>query len=202
MLNSLCGKITYKISDILRLETAGIEWELSIPSVDAGLFAPVGQEARVLVWLLHREDQMKLFGFPSESRRLTFLELLKVDGIGPRQAIKIMGGIDQESLERALDSDDLGRLEAVPGLGKKTAQKMLLSLKGRLVRNSIPAKEFSEHEELIQALGDMGFDKKAASAAIGDIQHQFATELDVLSPVEREKLIFRQAIILLSGTKG
>jgi Holliday junction DNA helicase RuvA len=76
----------------------------------------LNSECRVFTWLYHREDQMKLFGFCSERRRNTFLELIKVEGIGPKGALKIMGGISQDDLERALENGDLDRLEAVPGL--------------------------------------------------------------------------------------
>jgi Holliday junction DNA helicase RuvA len=166
MFNSLRGIITGKRLDSLYIATAGIEWEISVPLLDMEQLPPVGEETRVLVWLYHREDQMRLFGFATEERRNAFLELIKVEGIGPRQAVKILSGIGQEDLEAALENEDIARLEAVPGLGKKTAQKMILALKGKLAHPAPAAGSGSAHEELVNALADMGYDRKAAAEAV------------------------------------
>ena len=123
MFNSIRGTITQKLADSVCLFSGAVEWDISVPATDIAVLAPAGEETRLYTWLYHREDQMKLFGFASPERRDTFLELLKVDGVGPKGALKIMGGIGQEELENALETDDLARLEAVPGLGKKTAQR-------------------------------------------------------------------------------
>jgi Holliday junction DNA helicase RuvA len=195
MFNSLRGTITGKLSDTLCILTGGIEWDLSVPATDMAKFPPQGEEARVYTWLYHREDQMKLFGFVSGARRSTFLELLKVEGIGPKGAIKIMGGIEQEELEKALETGDLARLEAVPGLGKKTAQKMILTLKGKLTSLSELAPSGSPYAELVEALANMGYDKKAAAEALSRAETALPPGI---SEAEKEKLLFKQAIIPLS----
>ncbi|MDR0487561.1 MAG: Holliday junction branch migration protein RuvA, partial [Treponema sp.] len=165
MFNSLKGTISGKSTDAVFLSTGGIEWEIAMPASDLHELA-LFVESRVFTWLYHREDQMRLFGFTDERRRNTFLELLKVEGIGPKGALKIMGGIGQEELERALENGDLARLEAVPGLGKKTAQKMLLALKGKLVHAPAAAAAASPYGDLIEALAEMGYDKRSAAEAI------------------------------------
>jgi Holliday junction DNA helicase RuvA len=139
---------------------------------------------------------MRLFGFFDENRRSTFLELMKVEGIGPRQALKIMGGIGQEELERALETEDLARLEAVPGLGKKTAQKMILALKGKIVRDTLTVPS-SAHGDLVEALVDMGYDRKAATEALAKIDGELSREPGKAE--DREKTLFKRAIVLLSG---
>jgi Holliday junction DNA helicase RuvA len=195
MFNSLRGTVSGKTSEALYLLTGGIEWEIAMPVNDiAGLN---GGECRVFTWLYHREDQMRLFGFSDEVRRNTFLELLKVEGIGPRGALKIMGGIGQEELERALESGDLARLEAVPGLGKKTAQKMLLSLKGKLVHASAVSTPASPYNDLIEALAEMGYDKRAAAETLARAEANLSPGL---VPAEREKQLFTEAIVYLSGS--
>jgi Holliday junction DNA helicase RuvA len=195
MFNSIQGIITEKIKDTLRLLTAGIEWEFTIPSTDLDSLPSPGEEARIYTWLYHREDQMRVFGFASDARRATFLELLKVEGIGPKQAIRIMGGISQEELERALDAEDVGRLEAVPGLGKKTAQKMILALKGKLARESALSRP-GPHSELIEALTEMGYDRRAAAEALTRAEAGLPPGL---SKEDREKFLFKQAIMNLSS---
>lgn len=203
MFNSIRGTVTEKLSESLRLLTAGIEWDIAVPATDLPRLGLPGGETVVYVWLYHREDQMRLFGFADETRRGTFHELMKVEGIGPRQALKIMGGIGQEELERALDAEDLARLEAVPGLGKKTAQKMILALKGKLARDRGPAAAAlpGAHQELVDALAGMGYDRKAAAEAVAKAEAALSASGAALSPAgaDREKLIFKQAILSLSG---
>ena len=118
MYNSIYGTINGKIDDAVYILTGGVEWEITMPATDISRLPSLGEEYRIFTWLYHREDLMRLYGFSDEIRRSTFLELLKVEGIGPKAAIKIMSGIGQEDLERALEAGDLARLEAVPGLGK------------------------------------------------------------------------------------
>jgi len=200
MFNSLRGIITEKRQDSLCIATSGIEWDVSVPLLDMDELPPVGEEARVLVWLYHREDQMRLFGFAREERRNAFLELIKVEGIGPRQAVKILSGIGQEELETALENEDIARLEAVPGLGKKTAQKLILALKGRLAHPEPLAGSGSAHEELVNALADMGYDRKAAAEAVERAAKGISGEAAAgLSGAEREQRIFKQAIVILSS---
>ncbi|MDR1655393.1 MAG: Holliday junction branch migration protein RuvA [Treponema sp.] len=197
MFNSIRGIIGSKGSDTVFLETGGLEWEIGVPAGDIARLPPEGEEARLFTWLYHREDQMKLYGFADETRRATFLELLKVEGIGPKGAVRILGGISQEELEKALENEDLGRLEAVPGLGKKTAQKMLLALRGKLKFSSAAKADVSSpHGELLEALAGMGYDRRAAAEALAKADRSIAGEN--VTAAEREKLLFREAIVLLS----
>jgi Holliday junction DNA helicase RuvA len=186
--------ITYKRGSDIRLQTGGIEWEMSIPSTDLGILPEENEEGQVWTWLLHRDDQMKLFGFASESRRETFLELLKVEGIGAKGAIKIMGGITQDDMERALESGDLARLEAVPGLGKKTAQKMLLAMKGKLVRQDDTSAALSPYADIAEALADMGYDRKNVNTALAKANAALTGK-----EKDRDAEVFRLAISYLTG---
>jgi len=194
MVNSIRGTITEKLADSVHILCSGIEWDISVPASDIARLPPAGEDARIFTWLYHREDLMKLYGFASAQRRATFLELLKVDGIGPKGALKILGGIGQEYLERALENEDLARLEAVPGLGKKTAQKMILTLKGKLVK-AVSNPE-TPHSDLVEALAGMGYDKRAASEALAKAE---AALPEGLVQAEKEKLLFKNAIVQLSG---
>ncbi|MCL2186247.1 MAG: Holliday junction branch migration protein RuvA [Treponema sp.] len=194
MFNSIRGIVSAKGAEAVFLLCNDIEWEITMPANDM-YSLPLNDECRILTWLYHREDQMKLFGFIDDKRRNTFLELIKVEGIGPKAAVKIMGGITQDDLEKALDNADLNRLEAVPGLGKKTAQKMVLALKGKLVSaqdKAIP----SAYNDLVEALVGMGYDRRQANEAIKKAEDLIA---DGLKEAEKEKILFKEAIIYLSG---
>jgi Holliday junction DNA helicase RuvA len=195
MFNSIRGTITGKNPDSVFILSGGIEWDISVPLTDIGQLPALGEEGRLFTWLYHREDQMKLYGFADEKRRATFLELLKVEGIGPKGGLRIMSGIGQEELEQALDAEDLGRLERVPGLGKKTAQKMILTLKGKLAK--VNAEEASPYGDLAEALAGMGYDRRAAQEALS----RAAAELgpDVPNVAERETILIKKAIAYLSG---
>ena len=197
MFNSIKGRITEKFAETLRLDTGGLEWDLAVPAMDLNRLPPVGEECRIFTWLYVREDQMNLYGFTDPGLRNVFMELLKVEGIGPRGALKILGGISQEELERALETEDIGRLEAVPGLGKKTAQKMILALRGKLAVSPAP-QDAGGHGELADALAGMGYDRRAALEAL--LRAEAALSPEALSPADREKALFRQAIISLSGS--
>ena len=195
MFNSIRGTVTEKLVDSVYILSGGIEWDLAVPAIDIARLSPTGEEARIYTWLYHREDQMKLFGFASPERRAAFLELLKVDGIGPKGALKILGGIGQEDLEKALETEDLARLEAVPGLGKKTAQKMILALRGKLTKaKAIPQTPYGD---LVEALTGMGYDRRAATEALTKAEAELAPGIN---EAEKEKLLFKQAIVYLSSS--
>ncbi|MDR2094883.1 MAG: Holliday junction branch migration protein RuvA [Treponema sp.] len=197
MFNSIRGLITGKSSDTVYILTGGIEWDISVPAKDIEKLPPPGGEGRVYTWLYHKDDQMRLYGFADEAGRTTFLELIKVEGIGPRGGIKIMGNIDREELERALEAEDLVRLEQVPGLGKKTAQKMILSLKGKLTRLPQPAS--GPYGDLVKALEEMGYDRRQAAAAM---EKAAAGAYPGLSGAQKEQAVFREAILSLGGQSG
>ena len=195
MFNSIRGVITQKLTESVYLLSGGIEWDIAVPATDINRLPPQGEEGRIFTWFYHREDNVKLYGFIGLERRAMFLELLKIEGIGPKGALKIMGGIGQEELERALETEDLPRLEAVPGLGKKTAQKMILALKGKLA--SVKAAPQTPYGDLVEALASMGYDKRAAAEALARAEAEIPPDA---TGVEKEKLLFKQVIVYLSNT--
>lgn len=206
MFNSISGTLSAKFPNTLMVENSGIEWEFSVSDVSLDAFGTVGSKVRVFTHLVHREDQMRLYGFVSELERDMFLDLIKVNGVGPRQAIKILSSITVTELETALETEDLARLEMAPGIGKKTAQKMILALKGKLThissdRTNTKKQEKSEYEDIIVSLVDMGFDRKAVSEKITDLAQELKKEERDLpeSAVNFEQELFRRAIISLSS---
>jgi Holliday junction DNA helicase RuvA len=197
MFNSIHGVITEKLTDSIYILSGGVEWDITVPGIDINALPATGEQGRVFTWLYHREDLMKLYGFADPRRRAVFHELLKVEGIGPKGAIRIMGGISQEELEKALETEDLARLEAVPGLGKKTAQKMLLALRGKLA-SAVKAADgpASSYGELVSALVEMGYDRRQAAEALVQAEKTLPPDL---AKDEKEKRLFKDAIVILSG---
>ena len=199
MINSIFGTITAKLPQVLYLETSsGIEWALSVSESTLNSLSTVGSQARVYTWMYHKEDAMKLFGFASVEERSVFIDLLKVDGVGPKGALKILSSMPYTVLAEALEEEDLTKLEKIPGIGKKTAQKMLLTLKGKLTLysdNEKSSSKVSVWNDVIIALTDMGYDKKKCEAVI----ERLAKDLDSsLSQTAKEELLFRKAIVELA----
>lgn len=207
MFNSVSGTITAKHPSAIYLENNGIEWDFQVSSAALDRLGPVGSTARIYSWLYHREDQMRLFGFYSVEERNLFLDLLKVDGIGPKQAVKILSSIPCAELEAALEAEDLSRLESAPGIGKKTAQKMILALKGKLTRiDSSPGKRGKDtqtpFDDIVNALSDMGFDRKLALEAVESSAASLGVKISasgVSVGHEKEQELFRQALVALSS---
>ncbi|MFW5813970.1 MAG: Holliday junction branch migration protein RuvA [Spirochaetota bacterium] len=195
MFNSLTGAITGRGPNLLLLSTGGVEWELEVSGFTLRRLASneSRDEVRVFTYLYHREDQMRLYGFATVDERRVFLELTRVSGIGPRAAVRLLSATSPSELIRMLEAEDVDGLVRLPGLGRKTAQKVILTLRGKLVAEEGEA--VSTHAELVDGLVEMGFDR----ARVTSVVSQLATELADASPLEREKEIFRLAIVRLSG---
>lgn len=196
MYNSLYGIFNGRSTTTLFLLNNGVEWSLSASERTIQKASLNKEEIRIFTYLHHKEDTMVLYGFINERERQIFLELNKVSGIGPKQALRMLSGIGTEELVEALDDGNTDRLSMLPGIGKKTAAKIILALRGKLKLEEDNSK-VEKFSELIEALSDMGFDKKLAKKALEEIssRDQFSSmKGDVL-----EKELFREAIVFLSS---
>jgi Holliday junction DNA helicase RuvA len=192
MFNSLSGEVTLREDDRLCVATGGVEWELAVSRKSAARFPVPGQPVRVYTYLLHREDSMKLYGFLDPAERGLFLDLQKVDGVGPRGAMRILSGIERKDFVEALDRDDVDALSLVPGVGKKTAAKIILTLKGRLTPSGGSAGRASE-DDIATALVGMGFDRRIAKAAVAEALKSVDAGL---APEDLEREQFRKAVAI------
>jgi len=204
MFNRILGTLSGRSVDSLYVLTGGIEWDIAIPLRAANLFGPLGEQTEVFVWLHHYEDGMKLFGFPSEHERRLFLDLMKVEGIGPKQAIKILSGISPADLTAALEAGNLVALQKISGVGPKLAQKMVLALKGKRVELGVGGNgraPSSPWDDVIAALADMGFDRKAAEATVRRLAGDIPSGADGAGAgkPEGERELFRRALLDLSA---
>ncbi|MBO7048812.1 MAG: Holliday junction branch migration protein RuvA [Spirochaetia bacterium] len=200
MFNSLSGTLTYKgIDNIYLLNSCGIEWDITVSAKTLQALPPVGDECQVYTYYLHTENMVKLYGFFSKDERTFFLELNKVNGIGPKQAMKMLSSISAKQMSEALDKDDVALLAGIPGVGKKTAQKLMLAMRGKLVMDeelaAAPAGN-PKFADIVNALSDMGFEYRKALKAVEEV----AKDSDIMNMKddEREKEIFKRAIVLLS----
>lgn len=204
MFNSLTGIITGKFPKQILIDTNGVEWDLCVPDSNLDLIPPVGNEAKIYTWLQHTDQLMALYGFASREEREVFLDLLKVDGVGPKGAVKIMSSVSSSRLMDILEKGDLEMLEKIPGVGKKTAGKMILALKGKLKlsESSGPSVRFdaSPYADVVSSLVGMGYDKRIVQQKVAELNEVFTNDSDFAakSQKEREDILFRRAIVELA----
>jgi Holliday junction DNA helicase RuvA len=194
LFNSITGTVTFKTDDTVGLLTGCIEWEISTTTQTVSQLPDIGTTAKMYTFLHHREDQLRIFGFSSVKERDLFLNLIKVNSVGPRLALKVLSGTATESFIGAVEDGDLDRLIAVPGLGRKTAQKIILTLKGKLILTETQ----EEYADIVNALAGMGFDKKDARRAVSEVLKNL--EPNTLKREEFEQELLRRSIKLASKT--
>ncbi len=196
MINSISGTLTFKALEQCGVETGGIEWAVDTTATSLSLLPMQGETVRLFTYLYHTQDQMRLFGFSSQEERAVFLSLITVNGVGPSLARKILSGTTPQRFEAAVETEDLAMLSSIPGLGKKTAQKIVLQLRGRLARaeEALPA---GEGAEAVESLKAMGFDQRQAGRAVAAVIEEVNRE--GLAGDERVKEILRRAIVAMSS---
>lgn len=206
MFNSLTGIITGKFPKQVFIDTNGVEWDLCVPDSNLDMLPPVGNEGRIFTWLQHTDQLMTLYGFASSEERTVFLDLLKVDGVGPKGAVKIMSAVSSGRLMDVLEKGDLEMLEKIPGVGKKTAGKMMLTLKGKLtLRESgsgdmVRVAAASPYADVVMSLASMGYDKKLVEQKLAQLVEALTNDASFAgkSQKEREDILFRRAIVELA----
>lgn len=156
MIGYLKGKVIDRGVDRLIIETGGVGYEVNVPAN----LKLVGEEAEIFIYTHVREDQFSLFGFKDKESLSFFKNLLSVSGIGPKVALAIVGSASVESLKDSISKGDPSMLSAVSGVGKKTAEKAVIELKGRLgYTGSGEIFTDSGADEVVDALSGLGFQR-------------------------------------------
>ncbi|MFA5513978.1 MAG: Holliday junction branch migration protein RuvA [Sphaerochaetaceae bacterium] len=210
MIQALIGQIisVEEGNAVIRINDS-IEFELTISGQTASKLSQLRGEdknnVRILTYLIHRDDSMTLFGFNDQQERLLFLELIKVNGIGPRQAIKILGSVQVNAFIRALDESDAKFLATIPGIGPKTSQKIILALRGNINLDYDGMRTSSQtpllptrYNDLVAALSDMGYDKRQIVPVLVKLIEENEEFVEKGNNSEVEQFLFKNAIIKLS----
>jgi len=172
MFYSIRGILTKKTPTSVVVEASGIGFLLSIPLSTYGALGDPGQTVDILTHLHVREDALQLFGFATEEERRLFQLLLSVTGIGPKVAQGILSGIPVQEFESAIRNQDVGALVKVPGVGKKTAERLVLELREKIgevrpgERASVSAGARPAFEEAVLALVSLGYKRPQAQDAV------------------------------------
>ncbi len=157
----------------LLVDCQGVGYEIDVPMSTLYQLPEVNQKITLLTHFQVREDAQQLFGFATETEREAFRALIKISGVGSRTALAILSGMSVNELAQAITLQESARLTQVPGIGKKTAERLLLELKGKLapdlglVAGKPNAREASS--EILQALLALGYSEKEALLAITQI---------------------------------
>jgi len=168
MIGRLTGTLAAKTPPQLLVEVGGVGYELDVPMSTFYNLPPLGERITLLTHFVVREDAQQLYGFLTADERSTFRLLIKISGVGPRTALSILSGLSVSELAQAVAAQEPGRLVKVPGIGKKTAERLLLELKGKLGPDlSVPTSLASDAQaDIVQALMALGYSDRDAAAAM------------------------------------
>ncbi|MBX3291313.1 MAG: Holliday junction branch migration protein RuvA [Acidobacteria bacterium] len=174
MIAYLRGNLLEKNANTVIIETGGVGYEVWIPLSTFYDIGDVGTEAELRIHTHVREDAIQLFGFKSENEKAIFLLLTSVQGIGPRSAIAMLSGMNADEFAAAVRANDLARLTAIPGIGRKTAERLVIELRDKLSNIGIAATSAaaggtssgSAFDDALSALVNLGYQRSAAEKAL------------------------------------
>lgn len=169
MIGRIAGTLIEKNPPQIMVDCQGVGYEIDVPMSTFYNLPAIGEKVALLTHLAIREDAHVLFGFGSAEERATFKQLIKISGVGARTALSILSGMSVADLSQAITLQEAGRLTRVPGIGKKTAERLLLELKGKLGADlgSAGVAAAGDHSsDILNALLALGYSDKEALAAL------------------------------------
>jgi len=179
MIAWLSGRLRHKATDHLIIDVAGVGYQVSVPLSTYNSISDDGEDVSLHIYTHLREDSLSLFGFLTEAEKNMFMLLLGVSGIGPKLALAILSSLSVQDLSHAILASDESRLFSIPGIGKKTAARMVLELKDKMKlimpMISVPLSDAAiasdNIEDVISALVNLGYKKPHAEETVRKIRH-------------------------------
>jgi len=172
MIGRLSGILLEKNPPQLIVDCNGVGYEVDVPMSTFYNLPPIGDKLTLLTHMAVREDAHLLYGFGSAEERKVFRQLIKISGVGARTALSILSGMSVADLAQAVTLQEASRLTRVPGIGKKTAERLLLELKGKLGADLGPAAGAAQHDassDILNALLALGYSDKEALLAMKQV---------------------------------
>jgi Holliday junction DNA helicase RuvA len=199
MIGRLTGLLARKEPPSLLLDVNGVGYELDAPMSTFYDLPAVGDKVTLYTHLVVREDAQLLYGFSRESQRQLFRSLLKVNGVGPRVALAVLSGLSEQELLLCLANEDIARLTKVPGIGRKTAERLVIELRDKISLTAAPAGAAARPvavpadpvQEAVSALIALGYKPNEASRAVSSVPSGGLKSEDII----------RQALKGLAGIK-
>lgn len=191
MIGRLQGVLLHKAPPHLVLDVQGVGYELEAPMTTFYDLPATGQATVLYTHLVVREDAHLLFGFSRETQRRLFRSLLKVNGVGPRVALAILSGLSDEEFLRCLAQDDIARLTQVPGIGRKTAERLIVELRDKVLLDAgsggsdktpktASSIALDPLNEAVSALMALGYKPQEASRAVQGVARDGASSEDLI----------------------
>ena len=181
MIGSLIGLIKEKTPSSILLEVNGIGYEIAVPLSTSFQLPNVGESAYLLTHLVVREDQHSLYGFATDEERKLFRALIKISGVGAKLAITILSGTNVNGFIQSVVNEDIDALVHLPGIGKKTAERLIVEMKDKVSEISSDKNSLSESNEnsavaeAINALVNLGYKTKDAKTILDKIESEGLT---------------------------
>ncbi len=172
MIGRLAGTLVAKHPPQIVVDVRGIGYELDVPMSTLYQLPATGADVTLLTHLIIREDAHQLYGFATESERTLFRKLLKISGVGARIALAVLSGMSVADLREAVSRQETGRLTRIPGIGKKTAERLLLELKDKLdvAVIAVRAEADGASNDIVDALLSLGYSDKEARFAVTNLE--------------------------------
>ncbi len=206
MIAVLRGNIIKKSLDSIILDVNGVGYQVFLPLTASSELPEIDNELCLQIYTHVREDAIILFGFINEKERGMFIDLISISGVGPKVALAILSGISTNELENAILDGEPARLVAIPGIGKKTAERIVLELKGkiekRIKRDGIVRTDKESHlvSDVTEALINLGYQRQQAQMVVRTALGKAKAEVD--GDIVRQKdpgEILRDSLKILSG---
>jgi Holliday junction DNA helicase RuvA len=200
MIGQLRGRLTDKRPNQVLVDVGGVGYVVQIPLSSYAALGELHTEVTLLIHTHVREDALALYGFLSSREKHLFEMLLSASGVGPSLALKILSGMSVEELVPAIRGNDLGRLTKIPGVGRKTAERMVVELKDKLdavtveVERPAASSPAGIDADVVSALVNLGYEARAAESAVSDARRETVG-------ANFEKLL-RASLQSLSAPKG
>lgn len=199
MIGRLRGNLLEKQAPDLLLDVNGVGYELQAPMSTFYQLPPVGSEVTIYTHFVVREDAQLLYGFADKQERLLFRTLIKVNGVGPKMALAILSGIEADDFVRCVHDHDVTALTKVPGVGKKTAERLIVEMQDRLkewqINAELPMMEASGQHTIGAVAGLQIAEAEAALTALGYKPQDAAKMLSkVKSSCDTVEELIRQAL--------
>ena len=178
MIASLTGRITSRKPDNVIIDVNGIGYQINVSLHTLSSLPAEGSEVFLSIYTHVREDAIQLYGFTSEDEKKIFITLLGISGIGPKMGLTILSGISHDDFLNSIENEDVAMLCRVPGLGKKTAQRLILELREKLpaakgVRDKL-------YEDTLSALVNLGYKKSIAQQSIEKVYKKDFNDIESL----------------------
>ena len=195
MIASLSGRVSEKSAEGVVIDVGGVGYDVQVPLSTFYSLPEEGEEAHLLIYTYVKEDALKLFGFLTPREKKLFIKLIGISGVGPKLGLGILSGMETEDLVAAIAGGDVARINAIPGVGKKTADRLIVELRDKLKLEAltIPAREggaarAGDHfDDALSALVNLGYKRSDVEKTLETIRRRDEGEAGVESLI-RESL--------------